>query len=161
SACLLAAALGMAQQKSDLKGDYAGSLGPYHVRLHLIAGQDGTLTGTVDSMDQGLSGMQCTDIHVNGQTLSFTVPVVHGTWVGFIGDNGASLSGMWNQGTSMPLNFTRVQKTSDSRGDPPSPQAVAAPPAPHILDVLGSGEFNQDGFKFVKQNSFVHVYATV
>ena len=31
--------------------DYAGMLGPLHVKLHLTTARDGTLSGTVDSPD--------------------------------------------------------------------------------------------------------------
>jgi len=102
--------IGFAQQKPDLAGDYTGVLGPYHVKLHITVGKDGKLTGTADNPDAGLSGMPCTNFSVNGQALSYTVPIVQGTWSGVISGDGASLSGIWSSpGTSpMPLNFTRV-----------------------------------------------------
>jgi len=107
---------GFAQRKPDLAGDYTGLLGPYHVKLHVTLGRDGTLTGTADNPDAGLFGMPCTEFHVNGQAVSFTVPMVHGTWSGVTDANGTSLSGMWSQGMSpMPLNFTRV--TTANAGD--------------------------------------------
>jgi hypothetical protein len=99
SVFFMMAALGFSQQKPDLTGDYAGLLGPLHVKLHLMAGSDGTLIGTVDSPDQNMFGLQCTDFHVNGESLSFNVPMVHGTWIGFVSGNGSLLSGMWNQGS--------------------------------------------------------------
>ncbi len=103
---LLTSAMTFAQ-KPNLAGDYSGMLGPYHIKLHLIAAHDGTLSGTVDSPDQGLSGVPCSDLHLNGQAFSFTVPIVHGTWVGVVSGDGSSLTGIWSQGSAMPLNFTR------------------------------------------------------
>ena len=99
---------GLAQQKPNFGGDYTGALGPIHVKLHLIAGPDGNVSGTVDSPDEGMSGLQCTDFHIDGQALSFHVPMVRGTWTEFISSDGTSLSGMWNQGSPTALNFTRV-----------------------------------------------------
>jgi hypothetical protein len=122
---VLIAALSFAQQKSDFPGDYAGTLGPLHVKLHLIAASDGTMTGTVDSPDQGLTGMPCTDVHVNGQALSSSVPMVRGTWMGFMGGNGASLSGMWNQGSPMALNFTRIAATAPTTANTTAPQTAS------------------------------------
>jgi len=152
---LLEAALSFAQQQSGLTGDFAGSLGSIHIKLHL-AGRDEALNGTIDSPDQGVLGMQCADIHVNGQTLSFSVPMVHGTWTGFIGGNGTSLSGTWNQGSPMPLNFSRVGTTSTATSSSPGPQAGA---------VAGNDSFSFDegGFKFTKPKgvSFVTVQLTV
>ena len=95
-------------QSSHLAGDFAGMLGPSHVRLHLAADPAGKLTGTADNTDTGAIGMKCENIRAEGQTLSFTVPVVQGTWTGFVSADGNTLSGMWSQGANpMTLNFTR------------------------------------------------------
>ena len=48
-----------------------------------------------------------TEFRVEGQTLSFKVPSVNGSWKGTIGKNGDSLTGTWTQGQSLPLEFTR------------------------------------------------------
>ena len=87
-----------AQQKLGFAGDYARMLGPLHVKLHVTAASDGTLSCTVDSPDQGMSGVKCADFHVNGQALSFTVLAVNGTWTGLISNDGSSLTGVWSQG---------------------------------------------------------------
>ena len=150
SGFLLIAALGFAQQKPDLAGDYAGALGPIHVKLHLIAAHDGSLTGTVDSPDQNLFGMQCSDVHINGQSLSFTVPMVHGTWIGFISGDGMSLSGMWSQGSPVPLNLTRIAADSTA-----NTTASSTPPPP-----TGPAEVKWDDytFKFNPTGTMAQVY---
>jgi hypothetical protein len=135
---LLIATLTFAQQKPDFAGEYAGILGPYHVKLHLSAGSDGALSGSVDSPDQGMSGVPCTDFHVNGLSLSFNVPMVHGTWTGFLSADGTSLSGMWSQGSPMPLNLTRV--TAGSAANAAS--SIVLPPRP------GVGEVKWDDYTF-------------
>jgi hypothetical protein len=99
---------GFAQQKANFAGEFSGNLGPSQVRLHLVAGPGGTVTGTVDSPSQNLFGLKCDNLQVNGNSLSFTVPAVHGAWVGFLSENANSLSGMWSQGATMQLNFTRA-----------------------------------------------------
>lgn len=117
---------GVAQQKPDLAGEYAGLLGPLHVKLHLVAAHDGSLSGTVDSPDQGMVGLPCADIHLNGQALSFTVPTVQGTWTGLISGDGSSLSGVWSQGSPTPLNLTRVTAATATSTAPSGP----LPPQP-------------------------------
>ncbi|HZL68354.1 MAG TPA: hypothetical protein VFC29_13605, partial [Candidatus Limnocylindrales bacterium] len=87
--------------------DYVGSLGPLHLKLHLKTGADGALSGSLDSPDQGASNIACSDFHFDGQSLSFAVPAVNGTWKGTVGNQGAVLTGTWNQGTPVPLNFSR------------------------------------------------------
>src|SRR5271157_1785033 len=99
--------LAFAQQKPNIGGDYVGSLGSLHVKLHLKIDAEGTLTGTLDSPDQGASDIPCSDFHFDGHSLSFAVPAVNGTWQGIIGNQGEMLSGTWNQGTPVPLNFSR------------------------------------------------------
>jgi hypothetical protein len=77
------------------------------VKLHLKVDPTGSVTGTLDSPDQGANGIPCADFHLDGQALSFTVPAVHGSWKGTVANDGASLSGTWDQGSPMPLNFVR------------------------------------------------------
>lgn len=90
-----------------IAGDYAGVLGPLHVKLHLKADAAGGITGAFDSPDQGVSSIPCTDFHLDGQALSFSVPLVHGTWKGTVSADGKTLTGTWDQGNPTPLIFTR------------------------------------------------------
>ena len=99
----------VAQQKPDVAGDYTGTLGPLHLKLHIKAGTDGSLSGALDSPDQGANGIPCSDFHFDGKELSFSVPAVHGAWQGSVSPDARSLAGTWNQGSPMPLTFTREQ----------------------------------------------------
>jgi D-alanyl-D-alanine-carboxypeptidase/D-alanyl-D-alanine-endopeptidase len=122
--CLIVAGIGgasaLAQQKPKVGGDYVGELGPLHLKLHIMAAADGSLSGTLDSPDQGAIGLACADLHLDGSALSFTVPTVKGSWKGSVSADGASLSGTWDQGRPSPLNFSRdtfVPATKPSRVD--------------------------------------------
>lgn len=90
-----------------MAGEFVGSLGPLRLKLHLHATADGTLSGTLDSLDQGATGIPCSDFQVAGSKLSFAVPSVRGRWSGTIENGGATLDGTWNQGRPLPLTFTR------------------------------------------------------
>jgi len=94
-----------AQPSPSVAGDYAGNLGPLHVKLHLKVDASTALTGTLDSTDQGAMGIPCADFHLDALALTFSVPAVHGTWKGAVTADG--LTGTWDQGTPQPLNFTR------------------------------------------------------
>ncbi len=94
-----------AQPAPTVAGDYAGTLGPLHVKLHVKVDTAGAITGTLDSPDQGALGIPCADFHLDGLALSFSVPAVHGVWKGTVSADG--LSGTWDQGAPHPLNFTR------------------------------------------------------
>lgn len=109
--------LGQTANTPTLAGDYAGMLGPYHVKLHVVADPNGRLTGTVDNSDMGMIGVPCDNIRVEGKTLSLTVPTLQGTWTGFVSADGNSLSGMWSQDANpVPLNFTRSNGNSQTAG---------------------------------------------
>ena len=82
--------------------------------------------------------MPCTDFHVNGQSLGFDVPMVHGTWVGFVSGDGTSLSGTWNQGSPVPLNLTRIAPANATTA-----AASGAPPSP-----VGASEVKWDDYTF-------------
>jgi D-alanyl-D-alanine-carboxypeptidase/D-alanyl-D-alanine-endopeptidase len=103
----LASMTASAQQKPAIAGEYAGILGPLHLRLHLKVDAAGAVSGTLDSTDQGATGIPCADFHLDGQALTFSVPAVHGTWKGTISADGAALTGTWDQGAPQPLNFAR------------------------------------------------------
>jgi CubicO group peptidase (beta-lactamase class C family) len=96
-----------AQAASNIAGDYVGALGPLHVKLHLKVDAAGGIAGTLDSVDQGANGIPCADFHLDGQALSFSVPMVRGTWKGTVSADGKTLTGTWDQGTPAPLEFTR------------------------------------------------------
>ncbi len=127
----LNAPLDFAQEKPAIAGDYTGVLGPLHLKLHIKANPDGTLSGTLDSPDQGAIGISCSDIQLDGTSLSFTVPAVHGTWKGTVADNAHLLNGTWSQGNSMPLAFTREQ-----------PFVAASKPS--AVDGIWLGKIKQD-----------------
>ncbi|HEX4582309.1 MAG TPA: serine hydrolase domain-containing protein [Acidobacteriaceae bacterium] len=96
-----------AEQSPPVAGDYTGSLGPLQLRLHLKAAANESLSCTLDSPNQDANGLACADVHRDGTSLSFTVPVVHGSWKGTVNADGRTLAGTWNQGTPMPLTFAR------------------------------------------------------
>ncbi len=82
-----------AQAAPQISGDYAGTLGPLHLRLHLKTDASGTLSGAMDSPDQGANGLACADFKVQGEALSFSVPIVHGTWKGTVSADAQTLTG--------------------------------------------------------------------
>ena len=109
-----------AQAVSSLAGDYAGVLGPLHLKLHLAVDATGGITGTLDSPDQGAIGLPCADFKVSGHALAFTVPSVHGSWKGEVSADRRALAGTWDQGNPMPLTFKRytfVPAARPSRAD--------------------------------------------
>jgi hypothetical protein len=127
----------VAQSSLNLAGDYAGTLTGMPVTLHLIASSTGGYSATVDNPAQGMSAVPCSDIQVNGQALSFSVPSVRGTWTGVVSGDATTLTGVWNQGRPMALNLARVAGTVASAG---AASAAASPAA--------SGNVTWDDYTF-------------
>ena len=134
----LGASLPDAPNSPNLVGDYSGSLGGLHLKLHVKAGDGGALSGSLDSPDQGANGIPCTDFHVSGREFSFVVPSVHGSWKGTASVDGKTLSGTWDQGSPMPLDFSR-DEASDGK-----PAFVAAE-KPSAVDGIWLGELSVGG----------------
>jgi serine-type D-Ala-D-Ala carboxypeptidase/endopeptidase len=101
-------------------GDYLGQLGSLHLKLHIEISPGNDVLCSIDSPDQGAKGIPCSNVDVGEGSLSFTVPAVHGTWKGTVSADGKILTGVWDQGSPMPLVFTRdtfVAATKPSRVD--------------------------------------------
>jgi serine-type D-Ala-D-Ala carboxypeptidase/endopeptidase len=96
-----------AQLSPTIAGDYAGTLGSLHLKLHLKFDANGNLAATLDSQDQG-AWVPCHDVHLDNGALSFTAPTVRGAWKGTVSADGNTLKGTWQQpGNSGSLNFAR------------------------------------------------------
>jgi CubicO group peptidase (beta-lactamase class C family) len=106
-------------QTPKLVGDYSGTLGPLHLRLHLKTAAAGAIDGSLDSVDQGAMGLPGANFQLEGKALSFDVPSVGGKWQGTVSDDAATLTGSWSQGQEIPLVFHRDQ-----------PLAAAEKPSP-------------------------------
>jgi CubicO group peptidase (beta-lactamase class C family) len=122
----------------DAKGDWQGTLQPaptakLRLALH-IAGADGTLTGTMDSIDQGAFGIPLAAIVQTADRLSFTVPAVGGTYAGQWNAEAKEWRGTWSQaGMSWPLVFAPHAPTAPP---PPPPENWDIPADPVIAALI-------------------------
>lgn len=153
---MLGAQCGVAQQKSDFAGDYAGMLGPLHVKLHVTVSSDGTVSASVDSPDQNMFALPCSDISINGQTVSVSVPSIHGEWMGTLSADHNTLSGIWKQGAApTPLTLTRIGALSSagnaapvtSTPQPPTATNNAGSQHPPCNSTLGVNYWDGSGWK--------------
>lgn len=125
------AAMAVRVAAQDVTGDWQGTLkGPgveLRVVVHLTRGASG-LTGTLDSPDQAASGIALAAAALTGNTLTFSVPAVNGSYTGTLTPQG-SIDGRWSQGgQALPLALTRV--TNVASLSPRRPQ-TPAPPYPY------------------------------
>lgn len=117
---------GFAQAK--LAGDWSGTLvaGPAQLRLilHITAAKDGSLTATLDSIDQGANGIPVNAITLKDSKLNLTVDAVHGTYEGTVNKDVSEIDGTWSQGQPLELNFKRAQPQAAAKPKPAPPSDI-------------------------------------
>ena len=101
---------------TDIDGAWMGSLNTGGVSLrivfHLINTSDG-LAATMDSPDQGGSGLPATAVSRNGASIRIEVETIHGVFAGQISKDLTSITGTWTQlGNSFPLVLQRVKNAA-------------------------------------------------
>jgi len=100
------------RSSSTLEGHWTGSLqageAVLHLVLHVSKAEDGSFKATIDSLDQGVYGIEVTSFTQKDSTLHFNVSSVGASYEGkFAADHG-SIEGDWTQGSaSLPLVFHR------------------------------------------------------
>lgn len=121
---------------SPVDGDWTGVLhaGGVSLRIafHFHAQPGGTISGSMDSIDQGAMGIGCSDVKLDGQKLTLTVPAVHGTYEGTLSADGKNIKGTWTQGQSIELNLTRSEPAAQPKTLPARPP-VALKDLPGVL----------------------------
>ncbi len=116
-AVLLLAGAGVAHAQ-DLTGNWTGILQAGTVELHLVLHvtktSAGSLTATLDSIDQGAIGIPITSVTVDGSVLKLDVAAVRGTYEGTVNKNATEIDGTWSQnGASLPLVLKRAKNSSE------------------------------------------------
>jgi len=99
----------LAMAADALDGDWDGALmaGAIKLRMTLhIETHDGTMSGTLTSIDQGGAVLQIASVAHDGANVSFSLVRPAASFQGTLSADGASLAGNWMQGgRTLPLNF--------------------------------------------------------
>ncbi len=93
-------------------GRWEGALetpgGNLRLAFHL-ANTEGSATGTIDSYDQGATGIPMSEISASGGLLKLSVRVVGGSYEGKLSEDAKVLTGTWSQGgVSLPLALKKT-----------------------------------------------------
>ncbi|MCG6954547.1 MAG: alpha/beta hydrolase [Gemmatimonadetes bacterium] len=113
-------------------GTWAGKLdvgNGMQLRLvfHVTAEEDGSLAGTMDSPDQGQTGLPLSAVTVTGDSVRFEFNPANAAFAGTFAADHQSIEGQWMQGPStLPLTLTR----SEDQAAPNRPQEPK-PPFPY------------------------------
>lgn len=101
-------------QTATVTGDWQGALNAggvtLHLVLHLQAGADGTLAGTLDSIDQGAKGIPITKAELKDGKLTLELDSIRGRFVGTMSSSGTEIAGDWTQSSTLPLTFHRMDQ---------------------------------------------------
>lgn len=110
----------------DIAGDWQGTLntgmGELRLVLHLNKGSDGTLTATLDSVDQAANGIPVKSATLKDSKLK--LEAVHGTYEGTVAADVKTIAGTWNQGQPMPLEFKRAIAPIKAEHKPAQPSNI-------------------------------------
>lgn len=119
-------------QAADFVGHWQGDLdvGGTTLRLvfHIEASDDAELAATLDSPDQGATGIPVESVTVEGDSIHLDVRAAAALYVGRLTADAETIEGEWRQGgTALPLTVERVDEVEQRRRpqnpEPPHPYA--------------------------------------
>jgi len=127
--------LAVSAAAQEAKGDWEGALQvnptvKLRLAIHINAGADGKLAGTMDSIDQGAFGIPLAAVTQETGAFSFDVPAVTGRYEARWDAGSRSWTGTWHQsGMSLPLVLAAHAPTA---APPPLPATWDIPADPAI-----------------------------
>jgi pimeloyl-ACP methyl ester carboxylesterase len=102
------------------------------INLNIVAAPCGQVLVTMDSPDQGASGMAVTGFEMRGDSMLFDMAYVGGSFEGTVSSDGSELKGTWRQGGSANPLELKLGEAPEGPNRPQEPQ----PPFPyHVEDV--------------------------
>jgi fermentation-respiration switch protein FrsA (DUF1100 family) len=131
----------LSRAQARIAGDWQGTLhaggAELHLALHIAAAKDGTLSATLDSIDQGANGIPVTTVTLKDSKLSLTVDALHGNYEGTVNQDATEIHGTWTQGMPLELNFKRA----------PELTAAPKPATPSEIDGTWQGTLDAGALK--------------
>ena len=116
---------------SDIDGAWSGALDAGGTKLRLvfhIKNTDEGLTATMDSPDQGASGIPVTKVTRDGDSVKIEMKQIGGGFEGKLDKELQTLDGTWSQGGgSAALVLKRGKETSQNEASPKRPQDPVRP----------------------------------
>jgi hypothetical protein len=109
-------------------GDWQGTLntgqGELRLMLHIHKAQNGSLSATLDSIDQSANGIAVTAISLNDSKLKLTIDAIHASYEGTLNKATTEIKGTWFQGPPLVLNFKRVAASLPNEQKPVRPSYI-------------------------------------
>jgi fermentation-respiration switch protein FrsA (DUF1100 family) len=143
AALAASAFLPLCQAQTQIAGDWKGTLSAsgaeLHLVLHVAQAKDGSLTATLDSVDQNAFGIPVSAITLKDAKLNLTIDAVHGAYEGTMNGDKSEIDGTWTQASSLPLKFTRAAVGTAT--------AAPKPAAPSNIDGMWMGKLDTGAIK--------------
>jgi hypothetical protein len=137
----------LSRAQAQIAGDWQGTLSAGGVQLrlvlHIAAAKDGSLTATLDSLDQGANGIPVNAVTLKDSKLSLAVDAVHGSYEGTVNKDATEIDGTWSQLQPLPLNFTRAPAQAAAAPSPAAPK----PAPPSEIDGTWQGTLDTGALK--------------
>ena len=135
-----------------LEGNWAGTLqtgdAVLHLVLHIAKGDRGSLKATLDSLDQGVYGIEASTLTRTESTFRLELPSVNASYEGRVSAGYHTIEGTWSQGgAGLPLVFYR--QTRDTTAKKPS-DAIAT------SEGVWQGALETNGMRFRLQLHITH-----
>ncbi|UCD23059.1 MAG: hypothetical protein JSW51_08295, partial [Gemmatimonadota bacterium] len=87
--------------------------------FHITAGEDGTLTATMDSPDQGATGIPVSEVTLTDGHVKLVSAAVGGEFEGDLSADGSQIVGEWRQsGASLPLTVALSEEAIETPARP-------------------------------------------
>src|SRR5713226_9153768 len=106
-------------QSPQFAGNWQGALeaGPAKLRigLHITRNSAGAYTSTLDSVDQGATGLPVAVTRITGRLLHLELPNLRASYDGELSADGNSIEGEFTQGPDLPLTLRRVTQVETLR----------------------------------------------
>ena len=88
------------------------------VVFHVTKGDDGKLSATMDSPDQGALGIKADQVALDKLSASLTVPSLQGKYKGTLSADSSTIDGTWTQvGRDLPLKLARFKPGAAAKPD--------------------------------------------
>jgi uncharacterized protein len=103
-----------------VEGTWVGTLqagdAALHLVLHISRESGGSLKGALDSLDQGVYGIEASSVKQSPNAVSFEVASVNASYEGKVSMDHRTIEGTWSQGgASLPLIFRRQALTAGAK----------------------------------------------
>jgi pimeloyl-ACP methyl ester carboxylesterase len=98
-------------------GDWLGTLttptGPLRLKVHASVADDGSMTGTLESLDQAPGQrIPMSEFHIDDTEMRFEIPALGATYQGQWDAEAGHYDGEFSQGVTLELDFARADTTS-------------------------------------------------